>query len=237
MSCDSFHLFPLLPTELRLRIWTFTFPGSRVLELLRDKHEWLCATESRQKPHLAAFANREAHEHFLRKWFRITLPRAILTTDFQSLPAVSYFNPRIDVLYIGGARLINPARPEAISALAGMHFVPSVQFLAVEIQEWDSDHMLPPDWELAFFANFPNLESFIIADYDIDSWRLFSEDDRPRGEIELVTPMRLHMDDPQEMAPSMIKRLVDLARSHPEANMPCFTVKEVLRGGVKMDYD
>jgi len=33
----SFTLFPLLPTELRLKVWKFTLPGPRILELRYDK--------------------------------------------------------------------------------------------------------------------------------------------------------------------------------------------------------
>jgi hypothetical protein len=239
MSYNTFHLFPILPTELRLKVWIFAFPGPRVLEIIW-RGEWLCAHESRCKPNFAPFANREANGLFLEKWFRLTLRQFPGSSGAASCVTVSYFNPEIDTLYVGAtsARYYpQTLKPKAVDALGSMEISRYLRFLAFEIREW---HGEPDDfrdnWELDFFARFPKLDCFIIADYDIDwSW-IHMKYTRVMGEIEFVSPIQMDMKNLEEMAPHMIKRLADLSRSHPESNIPPATVKEVLRGGVRMTF-
>lgn len=236
MSCDAFHLFPKLPAELRLKIWEFTFPGPRVLEVIWFQKEWLCSTESRHRPTFAPFANREANELFLEKWSRVTLRQVAIVSENPILPAVSYFNPQIDTLYIGATQSNASVKLDIISALAGMDFASSTRFLAYEIREWYNSEGEQEDWELVLLAKFPKLETLIIVDYDID-WTYLSEGrGRVVGEIELVSPTQVDMKSELEMVPGMLKRIAELAKSHPEANVPSATVQEVLRGGVRMEY-
>jgi len=111
----------------------------------------------------------------------------------------------------------------------------------VEIREWyqakyEEDRQWLPDWELEFFARFPELETFIIADYDYD-WVCIGEGkERPGGEVEFVDCTQMDMKSTKEMAPRMLKKLEWLGKKNKEVRMPKVEVKEVNRGGVLMTF-
>ncbi|KIN07465.1 hypothetical protein OIDMADRAFT_47371 [Oidiodendron maius Zn] len=237
MTCDAFQLFPLLPPEIRLKVWSFAFPGPRVLEIVWSGTVWAYTPESRPPPNFASFANREANSLFLEKWSRLELLQWSGALKYRPGQIVSYFNPEIDTLYIGPTNAGHSSlEPRAINALAEIPITQSLQHMAFEIREWYNDGLLSGG-ELDFLSHFPKLESFIIAGYDID-WILLSRGSkRTKGEIQFVNPTKMNMKNDAGVAPQMLKILADLSRSHPEAKIPHATAKEVLRGGKHVDYE
>jgi hypothetical protein len=226
----------MLPAEVRLKIWSFSFPGPRVLEIVWNGNVWAYIPESRPAPNFAGFANREANSLFEEKWYRLKLLQWSGFLKYRPGQTVSYFNPEIDTLYISATTIGQVSLPpKAIDALTAMSITHSLRFVAFEIGEWYKTN-LPNSGELEFLTHFPKLESFIIAGYDINwSW-LTRRIKRPKGEIQFVSPAQLDIRHTLEVAPNMLKRLADVWKSYPEASIPHATAKEVLRGGVRMQY-
>ena len=236
MPCDTFHLFAMLPPEIRLNVWTFAFPGARVLEIVWNGTVWACTPESRSPANFAGFANREANSLFLEKWSRLELLQWSGALKYRPGQTVSYFNPQIDTLYIGATTMGHHSlEAKAIRALTAMPITHSLRYMAFEVREWYNDG-LPSDGELEFLSYFPELESFIIAGYDINWSSLTRGLKRTKGEIQFVSPTKVDMKNNLGVAPQLLKRLADLSKSHPEANIPLATAKEVIRGGERMEY-
>jgi hypothetical protein len=246
MPFNDFHLFPMLPAELRLKIWSHTFPTGRIIEIVwsERKQNWYCIQTSRNTPNHAHVANKEAHVEFMKLWF----PLAPEEDQGRShSPTASrlfrghhmiYFNPEIDTLYIGGApRGDDPFAPMASEKLLSIPVLQHLRFLAVEISEWYSLGLneSPITKEMDILSRFPNLELFTIADYDIDWVHIHEGKKRPPGVLEFVESTQLR-DDVSEMAPHMIKRLDEHRKKNPGIKVPLVVVKEVTRGGILMTY-
>jgi hypothetical protein len=236
MPYDTFRLFPQLPTELRLQVWAACFPGPRVLEVAWHQ-DWTCVRESRPALNFSMCANREARRLFLESWARLCIQQSSDPAEEK----VAYFNPRIDTLYIGAVtQLPSPLSAEALGALTAIDCVRELRFLAVEIREWWNfglDFTPTTEWELDVFSRFEKLEKLIIADYDIDWIWLDRGQGRPLGEIELVEPTQIDPKNQEEMWVDMLQKFKDIAKRHPDMSLPVVTVKEVLRGGVRMTFN
>lgn len=169
----TFHPFPRLPTELRLKIWGFTTPSPRVLEIVWSGHsKWATVPQSRPEPYHALRANKEAHDNFLKNWHPFCLQKPEDGTSDPKLPT-TYINPSLDTVYIGAvSRNESCFSPQAINALLLLPGIERLQNLACEIVEWNQVTMNPlkrvDRWEIGFFSRFAELENFIIVDYDID---------------------------------------------------------------------
>jgi hypothetical protein len=252
MPYDTFHLFPQLPTELRLQVWATSFPGPRVLEVTWYQ-EWTCVRESRPALNFSMCATREARRLFLESWAPLCAQQQQQQQSSDDpaeeeeeeeatvVVVAAYFNPRIDTLYIGAVtQLPSPLSSEALSALTAIDCVRELRFLAVEIREWWNfglDFTPTTEWELDVFARFGKLEKLIIADYDIDWMWLDRGQTRPLGEIEFVEPTQIDPKNQEEMCVDMLQKFKDIAKRHPDMRLPAVTVKEVLRGGVRMTFN
>lgn len=203
---DTFHCFPQLPAEIRLKIWAFTFPGPRVAEVSwsASSESWNSVPESHNVACSSSLVNHEARHEFLLSW------RPLFLRDPASdAIAVEYFNPAIDTLYIGagwteGFEENSSFTENACRALSELWCTPQLRSLACEIREWENGtprvgrdgRRIPrsPEWESDILSLFPALESFVIADYDYD-WICIEEGmKRGRGPVELVEPTQMDPD-------------------------------------------
>ena len=236
MPSDAFHLFPMLPAELRLKIWIYSFPGSRVLEVVWSGQEWTSIPQSRHKLSSAPFANREANAIFRVGWSRLCLQESMDWRSQRAGSSISYFNPKIDTLYIGAApRNTASLSSDAIDALLAIECIPSLRYLAIETREWQNG-VAHSDWQFGVLSRFPKLQSFIIADYDIDFVWLETGAKRPVGEIEFVYPSLVDSECVEDLAPYILGRLKGVPRRPLSPAIPPATVMEVIRGGVRMSF-
>jgi len=175
-------------------------------------------------------------------WSPFFLQKSSSTLNYRAEYPISWFNPKIDTIYIGASsRGVDDIYSLSTAALDALTCAPDLRYLAVEIREWyqaryEEDRQQSPDWELGFFARFGKLERFIIADYDYD-WVCIGEgEERPSGEVQFVECTQMDMKSTREMAPGMLKRLEGLGKKNKEVKMPKVEVKEVNRGGVLMTF-
>lgn len=239
---ETFHVFPLLPTELRLKIWEHTLPPARVLEVVwsANQKEWSYVRQSRNEPYYAMRANKEAHDNYRKKWSSFCLLQSKDSTSSAGLP-FTYINPEMDTVYIGaGPQSDFCFSSDAVNGLLALPRMSQLRYLACEIIEWHQNTSDPDKmgkaWELGFLVRFPSLEEFIIVDYDIDWTWMISGKERPDGTIELVEPTQMDEKNDQEMWPKMLRRFEKLRRLEEGKGLPQTIVKEIQRGGVTMTY-
>jgi len=155
---------------------------------------------------------------------------------------LSYINPKIDTVYIGGVSFgIDSFSHKALEALQQLPGILQLRHLAMEISEWrrqeQENKFEGKNWEIDFLSLFPKLELFTIADYDLDWAFIQRGKERPVGEVTLVDPIQIEWKNPLEMWPRMEIRL-DILRKTPEGKViPKAQVMEVLRGSERMTYN
>jgi len=100
----SFTLFSSLPTELRLKIWSLSLPGPRIVPI---HYTYTSAESSPPKPHdvimggCTSIAQIPANLHTTRESRYEALMSYELSFKLQHSQAKAFFNPAIDVLYFG----------------------------------------------------------------------------------------------------------------------------------------
>jgi hypothetical protein len=204
ISHDTFSLFPTLPLELRLHIWSHAFPGPRVVEIQWDipVQEWTSPSENRHKTNNAAFANREANDLFLQKWSRLCL-RPWDKHDARPRPRVTYFNPEIDTLHLGHKSYPLDLLKLSTTAIACM-----------TSERWRT---YEGNYEFWFLTYSPKLKCYIIATCDPDcvGWGM----DTVWGalnDVELMKPTEM-TEGPEyrglKLAWDMLKKLQDLSQT------------------------
>jgi hypothetical protein len=214
MPCNTFHLFPVLPTEIRLQIWSLAFPGSRVLEVVWSTR--LQDTRESKQAQLRSFRQQRSQQiFFLENRSRLCLQESSGSQDNPAGPTVSYLNPKIDTLCIravsADSQVLNK---EAIEVLAAIDAINSLRFLAVEMREW-KNYKLAGNCKVGLLAHFLKLESLIVAEFDIDWIWIETGTGRPLAEIEFVGPLQMVVEEAETL-----RRLKDLPRSDPEATIP-----------------
>ncbi|KAK3390332.1 hypothetical protein B0H63DRAFT_111759 [Podospora didyma] len=175
-KCQTFHLFSLLPTELRLEIWRQKCLP-RVVQVRYDQENDRCLSTTR--PPMVLQICRESRHEALRLYVKIFGTR--------SHAGDIYFLPGRDVLYLprcGGMGYGDTAREFSKNVIGTVEHVHS---LAI-------DHVKPEirrPWEtyskLCLMRNFPNLdETFLILSTSTnDSNRRQGQDSE---QIEFVDP-------------------------------------------------
>jgi hypothetical protein len=206
LNLNTFQLFPRLPTELRLKVWTFTTPLPHILEIVWTGYpgEWSSVPQSRHEPYHAMRANKEAHENFLTKWTPFCLQEAdkypVCSADFP----ITYINPLVDTVYIGAVpKQYFCFTEDAVEALLDLPCIGELRHLACEIVEWQHNlfetEKMDKNWEIGFFSRFPKLEVFTIVDHDID-WRWINRhEERPLGVLEFVMPTQMDENNEDEI--------------------------------------
>jgi hypothetical protein len=242
VQCNVFHLFPKLPIELRLKIWTFAFPAPQAHELSCFGGAWYCTPGTTAGPNYAFRANKEAHVFFLEKWSRLELHP--VWSMASKGPAVVHFNPKFDTMYIGASRGFSRStdsdRLEALNINGISH---SIRFLAYEVSQWYTELSNPPEGEsseeyeysytLKLFSYFSSLELFIIVPNDIvPAWPTSTR--VPAGEIRFLNPVQLDLDS-EELAPMMLKTLHRISSSQGAVRIPTIIVQDIFRRGVRVN--
>jgi len=262
MSFNTFHPFPRLAAELRVKIWAYNFPPPRIVEISWNStcESWHCVAESRHPPCHTRLVNREANEEYLKSW------HLLLGSKDCHPQRLEWFNPEIDTLYLGGPSTAgrdvetqdaDPEReaeedlgsfsPKARVRLRELDIAKRTRFLACEIREWHratyewgSAGKNGIKWQLETFDIFPALETFVIADYDYDWLTLEAGKLRVSGKVEFVKSTLLKLNDPGEMAPGMLNELDELRKERFKEGarmIPPASVMEVLRGGVLINLN
>ncbi|KAF4621873.1 hypothetical protein G7Y89_g14470 [Cudoniella acicularis] len=90
-ASKSFHRFPQLPIELRLMIWKFSFPRSRLIEVYYEEDTNSCTTTCPAPTALKICkeSRQEALRHY-KLMFRTSI-----------MPPRIYFDPSVDEFYLG----------------------------------------------------------------------------------------------------------------------------------------
>ncbi|KAK0668696.1 hypothetical protein QBC41DRAFT_118932 [Cercophora samala] len=167
---DEFHLFPLLPAELRLQIWRFSLPPRVVVLAQSSPYSPTSFTSPTPPPTLLSVCH-ESRQESLR--------------SLVLLPQVNtYFHPGTDILYY----------PRPVSPLG--YFSPSPPAICLDlITKVAVDYVsaeIRREWEVynkySFLKSFPNLEEGYLVINTQES----SNDDRlgegDKREIELIDP-------------------------------------------------
>jgi hypothetical protein len=118
-SPDTFHFFPKLAPELRLKIWNDALPDSRTVEVevcggSGNMCEWWASAESKQTPCGLLLVSKESRYVYLKHWlplFRYVPLNVKFCKDLdQTFKLINvsdsrfplcYFNLKIDMLYLG----------------------------------------------------------------------------------------------------------------------------------------
>jgi hypothetical protein len=239
----NFMLFPKLPTELRLKIWKHALPGPRIVEIEwnPDTTQWFSPFESQSERSSLSHTNRESREIFhqiylpLVKVFRVVIQSIVsdATDPFHetSQHTTSYFDPTIDILYIG------PCSSEdfcvtlkSFKVLAASPWMQKVRLLGIEYREWrDSGEVNDFCIEMRHkvLSLLPNLTEIILVLGDIHS--LLSNDERwasrPHAEIEFIDAKDQSFTPWVEVIAFWYNKKVSRGGGMK------FSMKEILRGG------
>jgi hypothetical protein len=122
-SLDTFHFFPKLAPELRLKIWNNALPNSRIVEVevcpnwFDEAYKWWASAESKQTPCGLLLANKESCcvylKHYLPLFRYVPLDVKFIKHEndrdemidiidvSDSRFPLCYFDPKIDMLYLG----------------------------------------------------------------------------------------------------------------------------------------
>jgi hypothetical protein len=211
MSSEIFHLFPELPSELRLMIWAKAVEqDARVIEISWAGSSrsplWFCPQDSAPTPvsHLR-LVNKEAAAVYLNNRVPLfpcvpyTLMKDLIVNYgifFRSDPLLRaswehcpklFFNPKVDTVYITdnfcGGRLKNP------SILSRLQLVPSLQQVRSLACDWTlsviQDKHSPLVQQL---LKFPELEELFILKRHKEWWK--SSRGKYKGEVSIVPTPR-----------------------------------------------
>ncbi|KAH7348843.1 hypothetical protein BKA65DRAFT_268836 [Rhexocercosporidium sp. MPI-PUGE-AT-0058] len=194
-----FTIFPMLPAELRCKVWFHALPGPRVIEVdWVNETEWACRHESQGVPSSLLRANKESREEFLNFYYpflKVTITNEIRTydeedEDFDPDPcrlthgSVTYIDPSIDTLYISANQFdFMSITAQSLGALISIACLKKLKTLACEYVEVHEGATYNEGKITRFF---PSLESIIVTVSDIN-WIFLDihKQDRPKGEIML----------------------------------------------------
>lgn len=234
VSHNTFPLFSVLPQELRLCIWSHAFPDSRLVEVVWNhvRREWISPLAYLRQPNHAALANLEANRLFLEKWFQLPL-RSSNNHTRHNPQRITYFNPELDVLYIGPSdSLPDDHFLAVIDDLAAIDCMRSVRVLACGVDELAE--VFKENNELNFLAHFPRLVFLIIIQNDCGYSGLVNGTvGSSPMEVRLKAPSEMtgdNVNSRQSLALEIWQKLKDVSQAHPGANIPHVEIMDVLRG-------
>ena len=169
----SFTLFNYLPAELRLEIWRQSCQP-RVVEVCYSKNEDRCRTNTR--PPILLQVSREARHECLKIYRR--------SFGTQSSPALIYFSPALDILYV-------PRQGDMGYSDIERDFAQHVLGVSSCVRNLAIDHVkaeVRRPWETyskySLMRNFPYLErTFLVLSSTDEGWEFGG-----RGQLELVDP-------------------------------------------------
>jgi hypothetical protein len=177
---DTFHRFPTLPIELRLRVCSEAMPNARAVAVEWDpfSKQWFCTQECSRQPCALLYVNQEALAEYEKKWIRF-LPFA----EFQMKPhgispllpvPTSRLNPAINTIYLSVSSTFNTLGKYRLIKLGSHDSLKSLRFLALNSKDiidfedcwarvrhsWGAEAV----WAVRLIEVFPCLESIIVAE-------------------------------------------------------------------------
>jgi hypothetical protein len=179
---DTFHRFPTLPIELRLRVWSEAMPNARAVAVEWDPFsmQWFCTQECPRQPCALLYVNQEALAEYEKKWIRF-LPFAELQMRPHGISPLlpvptSRLNPEIDIIYlsVSSSSTFNPLGKHRLIKLGSHDSLKSLRFLALNSidiinfedfsargrHSWGAEAV----WAVRLIEVFPSLESIIVAE-------------------------------------------------------------------------
>ncbi|KAG4420692.1 hypothetical protein IFR04_006180 [Cadophora malorum] len=251
---DKFTLFPKLPAEMRCKIWFYSLPGPRVVEIdwVRGA-EWVCRSESQFIPSGLLSANKESRDEFLKYYspfLELAIPVKVDVRKLGQIPyriangSITYIDPTIDTLYISANHYDRlSVTLESMGALTSMECLRKLQSFACEHHEMEDGMSDAEDLDYSFTAFLPNITTVVVMVGDImyrDLCRPNTE--RPRGEITFkdskYDPAYIRSLEARSSSFSLRvehakKVFLDPARHGLTA---CFTAR-IFRGGAEVDLE
>lgn len=182
---DTFHRFPTLPIELRLKVWSEAMPNARVVAVEWDpmSGQWLCTQECSRQPCALLYVNKEARAEYEKKWIRFLPFSETDETVVGIVPLLpvltSRLNPAIDTIYLSSSFWLNVLSKHHFTLLGSHDSLKTLRFLAINTREiinfedgparsmhgWGAKVV----WAVRIIEVFPSLESIIVAE-DLYRW-------------------------------------------------------------------
>ncbi|KAL0931680.1 uncharacterized protein CTRU02_212633 [Colletotrichum truncatum] len=136
-SLDRFHLFPQLPTELRLKIWNFNLPSPRIVPI-RYGAGSLCFASNTQSPRpstsgCTSYADIPINLHICHESRAEALKSYALSFGMTRNPGQIFFDKKRDVLYFGArdGYMASEAQFLTVMALCDPKDLSEVRYLAI----------------------------------------------------------------------------------------------------------
>jgi hypothetical protein len=213
---DTFHQFPRLAPELRLKVWYEALPLPAIVEIdfCFGIRQWYSVKESQVTPCGLLLACKDSRDTYLKHY--VSLFKQNPTTPFidktggrelhgacghnysaRNTTPIAYFNPLVDTLYIGANAEEN--FNVSIDALEYLQQVPSlakVRFLGCESKEL-RDGLEYTSAPTPLFL-FPSLEEFSVIEDDYNPWAVANGLLRPGGQIEWFGEQTEWLGDPMK---------------------------------------
>jgi 2EXR family len=158
---SAFPLFPILPTEIRLKIWQLALPGPRVVRVhAYDEANYLSLFRSPTPPPQILFVCRESREQAL------LLYELCFGLEHINAPSTIYFNHELDTLYFEH-EVRNGHGCEIVDFGVERNCLPSVTRKGLSnVERVAISHRVGQDPILYWFEyleKFEGLEEFIIV--------------------------------------------------------------------------
>ena len=258
-SFDTFHPFPKLPVELRLKIWGYALPDPRVVEIvwcgegeIEKWWHWWAVTASRHQPSGLLRANWESRDKFLKHYapFCRYSSSELESNDVEPVKhaldcadsphPICYVNFDLDTVYIGApAEEDLCVSTEAFTCLLALNGVTKLRFLAWEFAEWNCT-CSATDEVFDALSELKRLQSVIVGVSDLDFYDLKTnakgtEMKKPlKSTVTFVTSSD-KWDKDSRTAKKMANRAMHWLEAEqatdPERICPQLLVMKVLRGG------
>jgi 2EXR family len=150
----EFTLFPKFPAELRLKIWKEALPDPKVVEIeyCGAELDWFSPKPSKAKPSGLVLANQESGDVYLKNHISICKLVAVSKDGWYgerrkqsggfcshaiSQYGMFYFNPTIDILYLGpSASRTFCLTVKSVAVLAKKSWMQNITTLACEWVEY-----------------------------------------------------------------------------------------------------
>ena len=235
MTCTAAQLFGLLPTEIRLMIWSYILPGPRVVEINWNRNVFNLSESQHHDEFGILQISREAYEEYSRLWHPLfRSPSSEVNVQFRHGNSLPFFNPDIDTLYVGPT--IDPGTDGInFEMLSQFMFADLIKHLAMESYEWEFMMRLLSIGRaktIPFLAQFPTMETFTVAESDYD-WNCSRRGLKiPDGVVQFVD--RTTASRPR--APISLQHFDAVTRNDPALSPLRPILREVMRGGERMRF-
>ena len=231
----EFTIFPMLPAELRLKIWKMALPGPRIVEVYLDRvadpsYGDFRVIRTNTPPPTLLSVNLESRKVALEKyWLNLNYNMSCTCACYAQI------DPTEDTIYIPWS-IHNTALPQN-SLINGTIWSDeardSVRFMSIDERTWRS--ISGPDG----FVYFENLQKFtIVAHEEYDFWL---DNCKERWRMRDTDLSFVKVDDEETISSHhlSVESQMQFDNGHYERQwkLPVIEVKAVARGGKKCCYN